>query len=433
MADRAPRRGQAVPRSRGRLADRAAAAWSVLLGRAVRESTLEALLLAERQRAGTSKSGGVLVNQDTAMQHSAVWAALRLRANLISSLPLDVHRVQGGVRVEVSPPPVLVEPWPGQSIAEFLYATQWDLDRYGNVFGVVRERDRFGVPTQIELLPTADVRVTMRDHRIARVRYGGTEVPLSDLWHERQYTPPGSAVGLSPIQAAARSIGGYLAAQEYALDWYEQDGAHPVGTLRNTEKAVVADVADEAKRRFKAATANRDVFVTGKDWEWTADAVAAEDAGFLEQLRWGSQDVARFLDVPGDVIDAATPGGTITYANVTQRFVQLLVLHMGPAIARREATLTKLTSSPRFVKLNSDALLRMDPQTRAGVLVGDVAGRVRAPSEVRALYDLPPFTDDQLAEFDRLFGARTAPQQVGQPSAQQAQALDPYRAWEAPR
>jgi hypothetical protein len=31
--------------------------------------------------------------------------------------------------------------------------------------------------------------------------------------------------------------------------------------------------------------------------------------------------------------------------------------------------------------------------------------RVLAPSEARALEDLPPFTDEQLAEFDRVYGA----------------------------
>jgi hypothetical protein len=66
--------------------------------------------------------------------------------------------------------------------------------------------------------------------------------------------------------------------------------------------------------------------------------------------------------------------------------------------------LTTLTPRPQYVKLNSDALLRMDPATRTQTLLAQVAGRTLAPSEARAVDDRAPFTESQLAEFDRLFG-----------------------------
>jgi hypothetical protein len=62
------------------------------------------------------------------------------------------------------------------------------------------------------------------------------------------------------------------------------------------------------------------------------------------------------------------------------------------------------------VKLNSDALLRMDPETRAKMLGQEIKDRMLAPSEARALQNRQPYTDEQLAEFDRLFGApKTTP------------------------
>src|SRR5690349_22002342 len=42
-----------------------------------------------------------------------------------------------------------------------------------------------------------------------------------------------------------------------------------------------------------------------------------------------------------------------------------LVMHLGPVVSRREEALSRLTPGPRFVKLNTDALLRMDPSSRA--------------------------------------------------------------------
>jgi hypothetical protein len=38
------------------------------------------------------------VTPDKAMCHSAVWARVRLRADLISTLPLDVYRRENGIQ-----------------------------------------------------------------------------------------------------------------------------------------------------------------------------------------------------------------------------------------------------------------------------------------------------------------------------------------------
>src|ERR1044072_1991473 len=40
----------------------------------------------------SAKAGAVTVTNDTTMRHSAVWACLRLRADLISTMPVDVYR-----------------------------------------------------------------------------------------------------------------------------------------------------------------------------------------------------------------------------------------------------------------------------------------------------------------------------------------------------
>ena len=54
---------------------------------------------------------------------------------------------------------------------------------------------------------------------------------------------------------------------------------------------------------------------------------------------------------------------------------------------------------PRMVRLNQDALLRLDPQTRQQVLREDVAAKLRTYSEARALMNLPPLTPADMAEF----------------------------------
>ena len=108
------------------------------------------------------------------------------------------------------------------------------------------------------------------------------------------------------------------------------------------------------------------------------------------------------------MIDAEVSSGSVTYANVTQRNLQLLIMNIGPAITRRESALSRLTMGPRFVKLNPDALLRMDLAARYAAHKVGIDGRFLAPSEARALENRLPFTPEQEAEFARLFAAKAA-------------------------
>lgn len=356
-------------------------------------------------RGSRPRTGTARVTAESALRSSAVWACLRLRADLISTMPLDVYRrLPDGTQLEMAKPPVLVQPGGEQvHVTEWVYSSQIDLDRNGNAVGLITARDGAGRPARIELQPLSDVTVRGRGSEILEWKIGTKKFSPAEIWHEKQFTLPGLPLGLSPVAYAAWSIGGYLSAQQFALDWFASD-ANPAGTLRHTsEENISAKVAQVMKDRFKVATANRDIFVTGTDWEYTPSAADASQAAFLEHMRYGVSDAARFFGVPGDMIDAEGTKASITYANVTQRNLQLLVMNLGPAIVRREAALSKLLAAPRYVKFNTDAILRMDPQARTAAILSRVAGRTLAPSEARELDNLPPFTPEQIAEFDLLF------------------------------
>ncbi len=365
-----------------------------------------------RSQAGAPLLGAVHVSHDTALRQSAVWGALRVRADLISSLPCDVFRKVGkgseAYDVEVTKPPVLISPDGEVDLADWVWMTQFDLDRAGNTFGLITAKDGFGLPSRIELVPIDEVTVRAKSGQVLWYRICGEKTDPEYVWHERQYRLAGSAVGLNVVNYAAATISGYLSAQKFALDFY-RTGGKPSGTLKNTEMEIPdPKQAEVMKTRFKAATSNRDIFVTGRDWEWTADEENAAAQSYLEELKWGKADVALWFNVPGDILDAAMSGSAITYANVAARQTQLLVIHLGPAIGRRERTLGRLTPSPRTVKLNSDALLRMDPHTRAQVILARVSGRTLAPSEARAIDNLPPFTPDQIDEINALLPNKSA-------------------------
>jgi HK97 family phage portal protein len=377
-------------------------------------TSAEDLLMQARE--GRTGGGRVHVTDDSALRQSAVWACLRLRADLMSSFPIDVYRKVQGLQVEVAKPPVLVSPGGSEvGIREWVWATEFDLDRAGNAFGIITERtgvigpDGRGLPGRIDLVELGSVTVRANGSQIKKYRIAGKEYDPWDVWHEKQYTRAGFPLGLSPVAYAAWAIEASLTAQQFARDWFAA-GVVPSGTLKNSQKTIDKRQAREARAAFRAAVSNGDVFVHGQDWEYKPVQAVAQQAQFLEAQQYGNTDIARFFGCPGDLIDAAVSGSSITYANISQRNLQFLIMNLGPAVGRREDAFSRrLVSGPRFVKLNTDALLRMDPAARAQALKTQIDSRTLAPSEARALEDRPPFTEDQLAEFDRLFGTRSVP------------------------
>lgn len=382
-----------------------------------RAASLEALrALTERSSAPV---GSVAVNQTTALRHSAVWACRRQRANLVSTLPLDLYRLVDGVQVEVPKPPLLIAPGTdGQDIVSWLWATDWDLSGYGNTFGLITQRwgasGSFpGWPARIELMPAGEVVVKADGERVAEYRLGKDRWSvengrIGDVWHERINQPAGLAVGLNPVQAAAMTIGGYLSAQEFALNWFSAGGV-PSVALKPTAVDLNDDQAEVAKRRWMNATASRGPAVLPKGWEIEMIDVPAASEAYMAEKQWSVTDVARYFDWPADLIDGAVSGSSVTYANVTQRNLQALVMHLGPAVVRREVALSRAVPAPRFVKFNTDALLRMDPEAVSRKLGQEIRDRITLPSEARKLMNRAPYTPEQIAEFEALFGPPRQP------------------------
>lgn len=346
--------------------------------------------------------GTAVVTNETALRHSAVWACLRLRANLISTMPMDVFRRVNGIQIQQS---TFVNPG-GTALKfhEWMYDTQFDLDRAGNAFGVITERWHVsGLPRTIQLVPLSQVSVKSMGGAVEFYRIAGQPYDPHDIWHERQYTVSGLPIGLSPVAYAAWSIGEYLSIQDFAMGWFGSGGV-PKAMLKNTTKpTLTASEATDAKERFKSTVASGDLFVAGADWEY--QMIQAEQTGkeWVEEKRSSMVDIARFFDCPADLIDAAVSGQSVTYANITQRNLQLLIMHLGPAIIRREYALNDLYPIEQYVKFNTDALLRMDPLTRAQMMKLEIDTRLMTPDEGREILNRKPLTQEQIDQFNTLW------------------------------
>jgi HK97 family phage portal protein len=363
-------------------------------------------------RRGIGGGGHRHVGWAGALSIPAVWAAVRLRANVIASLPVGVYRnLPDGTTQQVTAPTVLSQPSAEFDIVSWLHASQVSLDLRGNAYGRIVARHPVNyLPTQVELVHPDDVTVTtLRDGSI-EYRFGGRPVDTLDVWHERQNEVPGSVVGMSPITAAARSLGINLSAEDYGAGFYDE--ALTASGLLSSDAPIDETQARIAKARVRASQQGREPLVLGGNWTYKPLTVSPAEAMFLEVLRYGASDVARLFDVPGELIDANTSGSSVTYANREQRVQDLLAFRLGPAIARRERALTRFTVRGQYVKLNTGALLRGDLMTRMNAY--NVGVRIGAYSmdEVRALEDRPPLTGEQLQDLHDagLLGSPTPPQ-----------------------
>jgi HK97 family phage portal protein len=361
-------------------------------------------------RSGVGRHGTVNVTEGKAMTHSAVWSCLRIRADLISTFPADVLRDFEGIPIEMAKPPIMVDPgglsW---DFVDWMWASQRDLDMTGNAIGLIRERNGYrtryypeGLPSLIELQDPRDCAVIMYKGKL-QYRIGGKIYEPAEVYHERQYPMSGSPVGMSPLIHAAATIGEQLSLQQYGLDWFAGGGV-PKAWMQNTAKRLGDEERDAAKQWWNDTVRNGDLMVTGKDWEY--NMIQAETAGmeWLEGRRFGVAEICRFFGVPPEMVHGAVSGQSITYANVTQANLQFLIMHLGPAVQRREKTLTKLLPEARYVKLNTDALLRMDPVSREQMIRSRLETWTITNSEARALENQAPLSPADMTEMQEIYG-----------------------------
>lgn len=344
-------------------------------------------------RNGRRPYAGVAVNDETAMRLGAVWGCVDLIAELVSTLPVDEYRrLTDGSRVELTSPPLLVDPaGDGSGFEVWARQLMMSLLLRGNGYGMVLQVGTDGWPIQVESVHPD--RVEWR--RTANTGPAETFLdrkkierwPAGPLWHLAAYVMPGSPVGMSPIRYAAETIGVGLAAQKFGAQWFG-DGAHPTHVYE-ADNPVDEAAAKIIKAKIIAATKdNREPLVLGAGGKLKPIQVSPDESQFLETMKANADDVARFFfrRPPGE-------GGQVTYANVEARSLDLLTYTLNGWMVRVENGLTRLRPRPRYVKFNPDALIRVDLATRYKAHDMSIRGGWHSRNDVRRLEDEGPIDD----------------------------------------
>lgn len=340
-----------------------------------------------------SLSNPVTGNAESSLRKVAIFAATNLLAGLTSELPLDGYTGSGGDRREVTLPPFFSDPdGSGQGMDDWLYQLMYSWLLRGNAVGLILARDSMQRPSQVQLQHPDSCSTWQDDQGRIRWYINGKDTPASDVWHRRAFPVPGKVLGLSPIALHALTIGQGIAASTFGLRYFV-DGGHPSAILTNENAAeITQSQAATVKVRFLAAVrGTREPVVMGKGWKYQAIQVSPEESQFLDTQKYTAAECARIFG-PGvpEVLGYET-GGSMTYANVEQRSLDLLKFSLNRWLRRAENLLSRdMLARPRYVKFNRDALLETDLLTRYRAYEIALRNKFKVVNEVREKEDDAP-------------------------------------------
>jgi HK97 family phage portal protein len=367
---------------------------------------------------GTKTVAGADVSAWSAMQVSAVYACVRVRAETIASVPWHLYRRQaGGGRnktVAVDHPLYSVihdAPNPEQTAFEWREMMVGHLSLRGNAFSYI-ERDIYGWPVALWPIHPESIRPRRLDS--GEVIYdatmqGGQSRTLRawDVLHLRGLSDDGLN-GLGPLQLAVQTIGASIAADEYAARFWANDGTPP-GVLTTSNQ--IGKSAEESRQMKEAIRQKWKESMTGTnrhmipvldmDLKWQSVGVDPETAQALETRNFQVSDIARVFRVPPHKIGQLDKA---TFSNIEHQSIEFVTDTIRPEVVRIEQAMNRalLLDGDRldfFIEANLEGLLRGDIKSRYEAYKIGLSYGWLSPDEIRSFETMNPQPDGMGAHY----------------------------------
>jgi len=350
---------------------------------------------------------GTVINSDTAMQLNAVFAAVSLISDTISTLPIDAYIRSQGARYPLRPRPVWVTKPDVDTTKEAFYGSAIvSLLLEGNVFIRVF-RNRRGEIVDMKVLNPLDVEIRRNGQGRVIFNVKGSERPLTkeEIVFIPDVVKPGSLRGISRVEALKENFGLASALEKYAARFFGS-GTQTSGVLEvpgnlTAEQAKSMQEAFDSRHRGWAR-AHKTAIITGGA-QYKPTNVPNDQAQFLDSRRMAVEDVARAFNIPPHLLGLP---GTNTYASVEQNNIAFVTHTLRPIAQKIEGALTALLSEETgkeaaFIKFSLDGLLRADVNTRTEAYARGLQSGYYKINDIRRFEDLEPI-DDASAETVRV-------------------------------
>lgn len=350
---------------------------------------------------------GTAINSETALTINAVFSAVALISDTLSTLPMDAYIRTQGARYPLRPRPAWVlKPDVDTTREAFYGAAIVSLLLDGNTFIRVY-RNGSGQIVNLVILNPMDVEI--KRNALGRVMFKvqneETLLSTEDVVFIPDVVRPGSIRGVSRAEALKENLGLAKALENYASKFFGS-GTQTSGILE-VPGSLTAEQAKDMQQAFDSrhrgwAKAHKTAIVTGGA-QYKPTNVPNDQAQFLDSRRMAVEDVARAFNIPPHLLGLP---GTNTYASVEQNNIAFVTHTLRPIAQKLEGALTTLLAQETgkeaaFVKISLDGLLRADMTSRTQSYSTLLQAGVYSINDVRAFEDLRPI-DDPSAETVRV-------------------------------
>jgi len=361
---------------------------------------VKAFLLGEDYNIGNK--AGVIVNEETAMRTTAVYACVRVIAETIASLPLPLYKrlPRGKEKANYHPLYTVLHDMPNSEMTSFSFreTMMTHLLLWGNAYAQITKRGN--KISELWPLHPAYVRIDrepLTNKLIYKYNGGAEEVIYSQeqILHISGLSFNG-ITGLSPISMARETIGLAQATEEFGSRFFS-NGARPGGILQHP--GIVKDperLRKSWEEVYKGVQNSHKIAVLEEGMQYKEIGIPPNDAQFLETRKFQLNEICRIFRVPPHLIGDLERA---TFSNIEHQSIDFVVHTIRPWLVRWEQAIQKalIPEEERaiyFAKFTVDGLLRGDFKTRMdGYAVGRQNGWYSA-NDVREFEDLNPIPED---------------------------------------
>jgi HK97 family phage portal protein len=318
-------------------------------------------------------SSGKTVNENTAMQTTAVYSCVRILAESVAGLPLRIYeRTADGGKKSAPKHPLyrLLHDEPNRETTSFVFreTLMSHLLLWGNAYAQII-RDSLG--RTIALYPMLPDRMAVnRDSGGELVYTYQSDKGQVRLRKENVLHIPGlgfdGLIGYSPIAMAKNAVGMAIAVEEFGAKFFA-NGANPGGVLEHP--GVIKDiqrVKESWNAAYQGSANSHRIAVLEEGMKFNAIGIPPEQAQFLETRKFQINEIARIFRVPPHMIGDLEKA---SFSNIEQLSLEFVKYTLDPWVIRWEQSLQQALLLPSekerfFIKFNLDGLLRGDYESR---------------------------------------------------------------------
>ncbi len=327
---------------------------------------------------------------DKALTLTAVWCAIRLLAESVSSLPISVFtRQNNGDKIEAVNNPIykLVKFKPNyyQNKITFFEFIMLCICTNGNAF-VQIIRNNGGTPTELICLNPDDVKVVVNEGEVFYQIDKGAIMDSSDVLHFKTLTDDG-ITGISPVDQCSKALKYSENLQEFGNTFFS-NGAKPSSILQ-TDRAL----SDTALQRLKTSFNNNygklknsnSTIVLEEGLTFKPISISPEQAQFLSSRQFSIEEVARIFNIPPHLLKDLSKS---SFNNIEMQSQEFVTYTLMPYITRIEEEINlKLFRTNEigktFVEFNVNGLLRGDVKSRTESYRTAITNGYMSVNEVR--------------------------------------------------